>query len=76
MARKAKTKVGIKTPNSTPVQKAKKPIGKPPKEIKMLLSLANQDMAYVKGKVYDVPHEVSVDTARSWIASGAAEKVS
>ena len=73
---KTKTKVGIKEPDMKPAQKAKKPTGKPPKEIKMNLSLANQDMAYVKGKVYQVPHEVSVDTARRWVASDAAEKVS
>jgi len=41
----------------------------------MLLSCANQNRAYIKGKVYDVPHQVPVNTARSWIESGAAEKV-
>ena len=76
MAKKTKTKVGIKEPDAKPVEKKKKPTGKPPKEIKMLMSLANQDMAYVKGKVYQVPHQVAVNTARSWIDSGAAEKVS
>jgi len=76
MAKKTKTKVGIKEPDTKPAQKVKKPTGKPPKEIKMNLSLANQDMAYVKGKVYQVPQQVSVDTARSWIDSGAAEKIS
>lgn len=68
-------KVGIKEPNMTKAEVAKKPTGKPPKVIKMLVSLANPNRAYTMGRSYNVPAEVSVDTARSWIDSGVAEKV-
>jgi len=40
----------------------------------MLMSLANQDRAYITGKSYRVPHEVPVKTARAWLESGAAEE--
>lgn len=69
---KTKTKVGIK--EKAPVHvKSKKPTFKPPKRIRMLRSCANQDMAYIKGHVYDVPRQVSVDTARRWIRSRTAD---
>lgn len=71
---KGKVRVGIK--NDAPVHiKEKKPTGPPPKKIRMLLSLANKDMAFLFGRVYDVPHQVPVDTARRWVRSGAAIKV-
>lgn len=73
--KKTKIEFGIKEP--APVKaKAKRetPVGKPPKRIRMLMSLANKDMAYTVGHSYNVPHEVSVNTARSWIESGAAEE--
>lgn len=69
-----KTKVGIKDPELTHV-KAKKPTGKPPSHIKMLMSLANQHGSWENNRVYKVPQQVSNDTARRWIESGAAEKV-
>ena len=45
-----------------------------PKRIRMLMSLANAERAYTMGKSYRVPHEISVNTARNWIACGAAEE--
>lgn len=44
------------------------------KRIRMCMSLANQDMAYQTGKSYRVPEEVRVETAKSWLRSGAAEE--
>lgn len=73
MGKKTKTKVGIKGPNANK-RKAKKLTGKPPKRIRMLRSCANQDMAYIKGHSYKVPEQVSIKTARSWLASETAEE--
>lgn len=74
MAKTTKTKVGIKKPD--PVIEAKKKIsgGKPPKRIRMLMSVANKDRAFTMGSIYRVPHDVPVNTARSWIESGVAEE--
>lgn len=66
-----KVKVGIKGPNAEHV-KSKKPTGKPPKQIRMTMSLANQHGAFLTNHLYLVPQEVPVDTARRWIESGAA----
>jgi len=44
------------------------------KRIRMLMSGANKDMAFTTGKSYRVPEEVPVKTAKSWLASGAAEE--
>ena len=72
--RKIKTKVGIKKEEPVKVKAEKKtPPGKPPKRIRMLRSCANQYMAYIKGHSYEVPQEVPVNTARSWIEGGTAE---
>lgn len=76
MAKKTKTKVGIKKPNTTPAPTGRKPTGKPPKSIRMLDSLATFKGSFTKGQVYDVPADVPTVTARSWIASNSAEKVS
>jgi len=74
MAKKTgKVKVGIKDAGPKHV-KTKKPVGKPPKRIRMLMTLANQHGAWQIGESYDVPHEVPVDSARRWLASGAAEE--
>lgn len=56
---------------------AKKTIKKPapPKRIRMLMGLANQDGAYSKSRTYVVGTDVPVDTAVSWLKSGAAEEV-
>jgi len=70
---KTKIKVGVKAAGKKHV-KAKKPTGKPPKRVRMLMTLANKDMAYVTGHSYNVPQEVPVDTARRWIESGTAEE--
>ena len=73
--KKTKTKVGIrKLEEKSMTKKKKAPLGRPPKRIRMLMSLANQDAAYIRGKAYDVPKEVPANTARSWIDSGAAEE--
>lgn len=69
-----KVKVGIKE-EGPPLVKAEKPTGKPPKRIRMLITVGNKDGCYITGNVYKVPHEVPVDTARRWIRSGAAEVV-
>jgi len=75
MAKKKKTKVGIKKPTSVEAKTKKEtPVGKPPKRIRMLISCANHYRAFSPGDVLLVPQEVSVNTARSWIASGAAEE--
>jgi len=74
MATPKGTRVGIKEPGPE-LKKAKKPTGKPPKKIRMLISCANQFGSYEEGVVYDVPTQVPVDSARRWIRSGAAEKV-
>ncbi len=71
---KTGTKVGTKPPGKPPAE-AHPATGKPPKTIRMLMSLANQHRSYVNGSVYRVPQECPVPTARSWVASGAAEMV-
>ena len=71
---KAKIIVGTKEANNVRVA-AEIPGGKPPKVIRMLMSLANARGSYKKGHTYTVPHEVRVPTARAWIHSGAAELV-
>jgi len=74
MAKKTKTKVGIKKPGPVHIKgKEKKPTGKPPKRIRMLMTLANRNI-YLVGHSYNVPQEVPVNTARSWVESGAAEE--
>jgi len=73
---KAKTKVGIKNAQKVEPVKVKKPVGQPPKQIKMRMNLASAHAAYSKGDIYDVPKDIPVNTARSWVACGAAEKVS
>ena len=71
----AKTKVGIKDPQIVgPAKKKKKPTGKPPKRIKMLMNLARHDAVFSMGKSYSVPQDVSANTARDWVASGVAEE--
>ncbi len=72
-AGKGKVKVGIKNEGPAHI-KEKKPTGKPPKRIRMLMMLANQDHVYLMGHSYKVPQEVPVDTARRWLRSGAAEE--
>lgn len=49
--------------------------GPPPKKIKMKISLANMRGSFERGHVYDVPRDVPEDTAKSWVGSGAADKV-
>lgn len=76
----AKTKVtktthGIKEPDKRTPPKGRKPTGKPPKEIKMLTSLATPRKAYTMGRTYRVPADVSVENARTWIDQGHAEKI-
>ena len=73
---KAGTKEGIKDPGIQAPPANNSPKGKPPKVIKMNMSLGNQFGSYIKGKNYRVPHEVPVNTARSWVRTGAAEDVS
>lgn len=80
MARKSKkdkggVKVGIKDPSPHISTAEKSPPGKPPKTIRMLISLAGKGKSYPERSVYRVPNEVSVKTARSWVDSGAAEEV-
>ena len=71
---KAKKKVGIKKPDTSVAPKIEKITSKPPNRVRMLMSLANAERAYTMGKSYRVPHEISVNTARNWIACGAAEE--
>ncbi len=47
----------------------------PLKRIKMKMSLGTPYRAFEKGKTYDVPEHVPMDTATSWVKSGAASKV-
>lgn len=68
-------KVGIKDPQILEPTVKKEPPGKPPKNIRMLMSLAGKGKSYPEGSVYRVPQDISVKTARSWIDSGAAEEV-
>jgi hypothetical protein len=75
-AKKTKTTHGIKEPDKRTAPKGRKPVGKPPKSIKMLTSLATVRKAYTMGRTYRVPHDVSVNNARTWIDQGAAEKIS
>lgn len=71
---KTKTKVGIKKEEPVaPVAEVKTPPGKPPKRIRMLMSVANT-RAFDMGRVFLVPQDVPVNTARSWIACGIAEE--
>ena len=53
----------------------KKETGKGPVKIKMKMSLANPKGAFENGKTYDVPENVPMETAISWVKSGAASKV-
>lgn len=72
---KGKVKVGIKDPQVIPEKEVNHtPPGKPPKRIRMLMSLASQNGSYPEGSVFLVPKEISVVTARSWLKSGAAEE--
>lgn len=72
---KGGTKLGIKEPQIIEAAAKKEPPGKPPTQIRMLMSLAGQGKSYPEGSVYRVPADISVKTARSWISSGAAEEV-
>ena len=47
----------------------------PLKRIKMKMSLANPKRSFERGGVYNVPGEVPMDTAISWVKSGAASRV-
>lgn len=73
--KKTVIKVGIKKNEPVKVT-VKKPVGKPPKQIKMLISLANMRSSWIMGQTYNVPADVSVNTARDWVACGVAEDVS
>lgn len=44
------------------------------KRIRMLINCANQYRAFSPGDVLLVPEEISVNTAKSWIKTGAAEE--
>jgi len=44
------------------------------KRIRMLITLASPKMAYPAGHSFDVPGQVPIPTAKSWLASGAAEE--
>jgi hypothetical protein len=70
----SKTTDGKKRNEAQPAPARKKPTGKPPKVIRMLTSLGNV-RSFQQGHSYRVPQDVPVDTARSWVACGAAEKV-
>lgn len=72
---KGGVKVGIKDPTPHISTAVKQAPGKPPKKIRMLMSLAGGGKSYPEGTVYRVPQDILVKTARSWISSGAAEKV-
>ena len=74
MAKKTKTKVGIKAKAVEAVKVKAEKETPAPNRIRMLMSLANAERAYTMGKSYRVPHEISVNTARNWIACGAAEE--
>ena len=45
------------------------------KQIKMKISCANPERAFYKGDICDVPGDVPIETATSWVKSGAASKV-
>jgi hypothetical protein len=72
--KQTRSEYGIKE-KDTPKPKPKKVKPIPtPNRIRMLMSLANQDMAYTSGKTYKVGRDVSPETAKSWLRSGAAEE--
>ncbi len=71
----AKVKVCIKDANNEKVLVGQA-TGTPPSSIRMLMSLSNQYGSFQNGHIYDVPHDVRTPTARNWVRSGAAEKVS
>ena len=78
--KKTKTKVGISKPAvvKAAVPQNKKSPGKPPdkpiKPVRIFIDCANQHRSYMVGRSYKVPEEVPMDTARSWLKSGAAEE--
>jgi len=76
---KEKTKKEKKAEKATAKAKvtkeAKPKVAPAPKRIRMLMGLANQDASYSKSQTYVVGKDVSVDTARAWLKSGAAEEV-
>ncbi len=75
-SKKSKNKVGIKEPQViAPKEVEHTPPGKPPKEIRMLVSCANPKGSYPEGSVYRVPQDVSIAYARGWIDCGAAEEI-
>lgn len=70
----AKSKVGIKDPQTVKTVKKKKATGKPPERIKMLMNLARHDAVFSMGQSYRVPQDIPVQTARDWVAGGVAEE--
>ena len=72
---KTSVKEGIKDPGNNH-EAAAAPTGKPPKQIQMTMTLSGPAGVFMKGKTYQVPQEVSNDTARRWVRSGAADDVS
>lgn len=72
---KKAAKKAVKKAVKKPKVKTKPKVAPAPKRIRMLMGLANQDMSYSKTHTYVVGKDVSVETAVSWIKSGAAEEV-
>ena len=72
MAKKTKTDTKAKAVEVVKVKAEKETPA--PNRIRMLMSLANADSSFTMGHSYDVPKEIAVNTARNWIACGAAEE--
>lgn len=72
--KQTKSEYGIKEKDTPkPKPKKMKPIPTP-NRIRMLMTLGNQDMTYITGHSYKVGKDVSPETAKSWLNSGAAEE--
>ncbi len=74
-SRKGKIKVGIKEPANNH-EKIGDATGKPPKAIKMNVTLSSQHGSWLKDETYQVPQQVPNSSARNWVRSGAAADVS
>ena len=70
---KKKTETKEPAPVKEKVKKKKTEV-QSPKRIRMLKSLANTNGAYTKGHAYEVGKDLSVETAKSWLRSKAAEE--
>lgn len=72
-AKLTKVEYGIKE-EYVPKPAPEKIPGPPPKKIRMLMSVANEKIAYTVGHVYKTGKDISPNTAKSYVRTGVAEE--